>query len=75
LTATQKWTKASKLHFTGRTQLSPYTVDDDIPLPPGLPPGTEEVQSDDDIPMPDGPPPGQVSEKGQLFLSFSSFSI
>lgn len=38
-------------------------VDDDIPLPSGLPPGTEEVQSDDDIPMPDGPPPGQVSEK------------
>lgn len=32
--------------------------EDDIPLPPGLPPGTEEVQDDDDIPMPDGPPPG-----------------
>ena len=33
--------------------------EDDIPLPPGLPPGSEEVTSDDDIPMPEGPPPGQ----------------
>ncbi|PPQ79860.1 hypothetical protein CVT25_002916 [Psilocybe cyanescens] len=38
--------------------------EDDIPLPQGLPPGTEEVQSDDDIPMPDGHPPGQESDEG-----------
>ncbi|KAJ3515251.1 hypothetical protein NLJ89_g1872 [Agrocybe chaxingu] len=36
--------------------------EDDIPLPSGLPPGTEEVTSDDDIPMPDGPPPGREKE-------------
>jgi len=33
--------------------------EDDIPMPPGLPPGFEEVTSDDDIPMPEGPSPGQ----------------
>ncbi|KAG2022735.1 hypothetical protein CC2G_000462 [Coprinopsis cinerea AmutBmut pab1-1] len=33
--------------------------DDDIPLPPGLPPGSEEVGSDEDIPLPEGPPPGR----------------
>lgn len=38
--------------------------DDDIPLPPGLPPGSEEVTSDDDIPMPEGPPPGQELQEG-----------
>lgn len=40
----------------------PTSDDDDIPMPPGVPPGTEEVTSDDDIQMPDGPPPGQVDE-------------
>jgi len=63
----------SKLYYIVRAQLSLYTAGDDIPLPPGLPPGTEEVQSDDDIPMPDGPPPGQV-EKGQLFSLLFSLS-
>ena len=38
--------------------------EDDIPLPPGLPPGSEEVTSDDDIPMPEGPPPGQEFQAG-----------
>uniref|UniRef100_A0A8H7Y568 Wbp11/ELF5/Saf1 N-terminal domain-containing protein n=1 Tax=Psilocybe cubensis TaxID=181762 RepID=A0A8H7Y568_PSICU len=38
--------------------------DDDVPLPQGLPPGTEEVHSDDDIPMPDGPLPGREVNEG-----------
>ncbi|TFK26699.1 hypothetical protein FA15DRAFT_615354 [Coprinopsis marcescibilis] len=35
--------------------------DDDIPLPPGLPPGSEEIGSDEDIPLPEGPPPGHIN--------------
>ena len=38
--------------------------EDDIPLPPGLPPGSEDVTSDDDIPMPEGPRPGQEPQAG-----------
>ncbi|KAF9486336.1 hypothetical protein BDN70DRAFT_869828 [Pholiota conissans] len=36
--------------------------EDDIPLPPGLPPSTKEVNSDEDIPLPDGPPPNKAQE-------------
>lgn len=35
-----------------------FRADEDIPMPEGLPPGSELVTDDDDIPMPDGPPPG-----------------
>ena len=42
--------------------------EDDIPLPTGLPPGSEEVTSDDDIPMPEGPPPGQELQEGAEFI-------
>ena len=38
--------------------------EDDISLPPGLPPGSEEVTSDDDIPMPEGLSPGQELQEG-----------
>ena len=44
--------------------------EDDIPLPPGLPPGSEEVTSDDDIPLPEGPPPGQEVREGADFPKF-----
>lgn len=44
---------------TRQNLIFPLVDDDDIPLPPGLPPGTEEVTSDDDIPMPEDPPPGE----------------
>ncbi|KAF8167480.1 hypothetical protein B0H34DRAFT_682014 [Crassisporium funariophilum] len=40
--------------------------EDDIPLPPGLPPGSEEVNDDDDIPMPDDPLPGQEEMQAPL---------
>ncbi|KAF9469674.1 mRNA biogenesis factor-domain-containing protein [Collybia nuda] len=42
---------------------------DEIPLPPGPPPGTEEVDSDDDIPMPEGPPPDQSKQGMFIHLS------
>ncbi|KAF9011069.1 WW domain binding protein 11-domain-containing protein [Cyathus striatus] len=38
--------------------------DEDIPLPPGLPPGSELVGNDDDIAMPDGPPPDDDDDEG-----------
>ena len=40
--------------------------EDDIPMPEGLPPGSELVTDDDDIPMPDGPPPGHNTVEGWL---------
>lgn len=39
--------------------------EDDIPMPEGLPPGSELVTDDDDIPMPDGPPPGHNTVEGR----------
>ncbi|PPQ64086.1 hypothetical protein CVT24_008899 [Panaeolus cyanescens] len=41
----------------------PMSDEDDIPLPSGLPPGSEEVTSDDEIQMPDGPPPGHEMDE------------
>ncbi|KAF8973497.1 hypothetical protein BDZ97DRAFT_1775475 [Flammula alnicola] len=49
--------------------------EDGIPLPPGLPPGTEEVHSDDDISMPEGPPPGREMEEGKLLNTFIVIAI
>ncbi|KAF9535876.1 mRNA biogenesis factor-domain-containing protein [Crepidotus variabilis] len=41
----------------GEVDSEAESEDEDIPLPSGLPPGTEKVTSHDDIPMPEGPPP------------------
>jgi hypothetical protein len=63
-----KWMKVCRLIF-GRYKsiLTASADEDDIPLPPGLPPGTEEVNSDEDIPMPYGPPPSKAAEESKSY--------
>jgi len=46
--------------------------EDDIPMPEGLPPGSELVTDDDDISMPDGPPPGHNTVEGWSSAPFKS---
>jgi hypothetical protein len=62
----KKWkmVSISDIHQSPYFDHSHEDGEDDIPLPPGLPPGSEEVTSDDDISMPEGPPPGQELQAG-----------
>ncbi|KAF7793448.1 hypothetical protein EIP86_004560 [Pleurotus ostreatoroseus] len=46
--------------------------DDDVVMPEGPPPGSEEVDSDDDIPMPEGPPPPRNEEAQRMCILYGS---